>query len=291
MNMKNGKQLLNTCEERNMSIAEAMLWREMQTSERSAEDILAELMQDLNIMKDACARGLSGMERTRSGLSGGDAVLLNAYENPYLGEAAAKAAAAAMAVAEVNAAMGRIIAAPTAGACGILPGVLLTYANVRNWSDDALIDALLVAGAVGIIIAQGATISGADGGCQAETGTAAAMTAAALVFLSGGSAAESLDAAAIALKNVMGLACDPVAGLVECPCVKRNAMGAANAMLSSDMVLSGIKSNIPFDEVVHAMQNVGHMLPPALRETARGGVAMSPTGQRIKKELEKDNHE
>ena len=186
-----------------------------------------------------------------------------------------------MAVVEVNAAMGRIVAAPTAGASGILPGVLLSAARRRNWSDDKLIDGLFTAAAIGAIIAAQATIAGAEGGCQAETGAGAAMAAAAIAALSGAQPPACLDAAAIALKNVMGLVCDPVAGLVECPCIKRNAMGAVNALLAADLVLAGVSSVIPFDETVSAMRSVGKALPLDLRETARGGLAATPTGRRI----------
>ena len=182
--------------------------------------------------------------------------------------------------------MGRIVAAPTAGASGILPGTLLMCANAKGWDDDALMRGLFNAGALGMIVARNASIAGAEGGCQAETGTAAAMAASALVELSGGTPEMSLHAAAIALKNVMGLVCDPVAGLVECPCIKRNAIGAANALMSADLALAGIASIIPFDEVVIAMKNVGRLMSPDLRETARGGIAASPTARAIAKRLE-----
>ena len=190
-----------------------------------------------------------------------------------------------MAVVEVNAAMGRIVAAPTAGASGILPGVLFTCAKERGWNDEKLLSGLLTAGAIGSIIAANASISGAEHGCQAETGSAAAMAAAALCELDGGSADRCLNAAAIALKNVMGLVCDPVAGLVECPCIKRNALGAMNALISADMALAGIPSLIPFDETVMAMRSVGRLMSPDLRETARGGCAATPTGRAIRKKL------
>ena len=186
-----------------------------------------------------------------------------------------------MAVVEVNAAMGRIVAAPTAGASGILPGVLLECALTRDWTDEQLVRGLFTAGAIGYLFAKNATISGADGGCQAETGVGAAMAAGALVELSGGDPAQVLDAAAMTIKNVLGLVCDPVAGLVECPCIKRNALGAVNAMLCADMTLCGITSLIPFDEVVSAMLAVGRDLRPEYRETAKGGLAATPTGKRV----------
>ena len=167
------------------------------------------------------------------------------------------------------------------GASGILPGVLIECGMERNWTDDQLIQGLFTAGAVGLLFAQNATISGADGGCQAETGVASAMAAAAIVELSGGSPEQALDAAAITIKNIMGLVCDPVAGLVECPCIKRNALGAANALLCADMVLCGITSLIPFDEVVSAMLQVGRDIRKEYRETAKGGLATTPTGKAV----------
>ena len=190
-----------------------------------------------------------------------------------------------MAVVEVNSAMGRIVAAPTAGASGILPGVLIESAQQRGWSDEQLVHGLFTAGAIGLLFAKNATISGAGGGCQAETGVAAAMSAAALVEISGGAPIQALDAAAMTIKNVMGLVCDPVAGLVECPCIKRNALGAVNAMLCADLALSGVTSLIPFDEVVSAMLAVGRDIRPEYRETAKGGLAATPTGKAVAKRL------
>ena len=197
------------------------------------------------------------------------------------------AAASAMAVVEVNASMGRIVAAPTAGASGILPGVLIQNAKQREWTDSQLVDGLFTAGAIGLLFAENATISGAGGGCQAETGVAASMTAAALVEISGGTPIQALDAAAMAMKNVMGLVCDPVAGLVECPCIKRNALGAVNAMLCADMALCGITSLIPFDEVLGAMYQVGKDIRPEYRETAKGGLATTPTGMMVAERLKR----
>lgn len=284
---RSGEELVARCGEGEIPISEVMLRREIQRSDKPREDIVAEMRRNLGVMREAVERGLTGDVHSISGLTGGDAAKLNAYAGgtPLLGEHAARAVAAAMAVQEVNAAMGRIVAAPTAGASGILPGTLLAQAAPRGWGDDALLAGLFTAGAIGSIIADHATIAGADGGCQAETGTAASMTAAALVELCGGSPAQSVDAAAIALKNVLGLVCDPVAGLVECPCIKRNAIGAVNAMVSADLALAGVHSIIPFDEVVEAMRLVGISLRPELRETAMGGLAATPTGRAIKQRM------
>lgn len=279
---RSGAELLSVCKAQGISIAEAMQLREEHKSEQDRAHIRREMKKNLAVMQEGVARGLRGNVRSLSGLSGGDAARLEEYApNSLLGADAAHATAAAMAVVEVNASMGRIVAAPTAGASGILPGVLIGLSETRGWEEEALIDALFTAGAVGMLIASHATISGADGGCQAETGSGAAMAAAALVELGGGTPEMALHAAAIALKNVLGLVCDPVGGLVECPCIKRNAIGAVNALLSADLALAGVVSHIPFDEVVGAMRAVGNVMRPELRETALGGLAATPTGREM----------
>lgn len=211
-------------------------------------------------------------ESIEQGLKAGQSVM---------GEDMAKVVAAAMAVVEWNASMGKIVAAPTAGASGILPAVLIVCGERRRLDDGQICRGLFAAEAIGCIIAKNAYIAGAMGGCQAETGSGAAMAADALAELLGGDVETVLNAAAIALKNVMGLVCDPVGGLVECPCVKRNAMGAANAVLSCDLAMAGITSLIPFDEVVWAMERVGSQMHPDLKETARGGLAATPTALRL----------
>ncbi len=282
VDFRTGTELLSVCKERGIPISEAMQLREEHRSELNRDVIRKEMKKSLSVMQESVARGLRGDVRSLSGLSGGDAARLYQYApGSLLGEDAARAVAAAMAVVEVNASMGRIVAAPTAGASGILPGVLVTLSEKRGWEAAALIDALFTAGAVGMLIASHATIAGADGGCQAETGSGAAMAAAALVELNGGTPEMALHAAAISLKNVLGLVCDPVGGLVECPCIKRNAIGAVNAILSADLALAGIVSHIPFDEVVDAMRAVGAVMRPELRETALGGLAATPTGREM----------
>ena len=279
----NGESLRRYCQENDIPIFEAMIRREEKQSERTREEILAEMRLNLNVMRASVERGLNEKVESVSGLSGGEAMRLFKYgkHNPFSGYTACRAAASAMAVVEVNASMGRIVAAPTAGASGILAGALIESARQRGWSDDTLVEGLFTAGAIGLIFAKNATISGAGGGCQAETGVAASMTAAALVEISGGAPVQALDAAAMAMKNVMGLICDPVAGLVECPCIKRNALGAVNAMLCADLALAGITSLIPFDEVVAAMYAVGKDIRVEYRETARGGLATTPTGKAV----------
>jgi L-serine dehydratase len=186
---------------------------------------------------------------------------------------------------KVNAGMGRIVASPTAGSCGVLPAVLKTLSEQRALSEDQLIDGLLVANVIGSLVARNATISGAEGGCQAEVGTASAMAAGAAVYLAGGTADQVFHAGAMAFKNLLGLVCDPIAGLVESPCAKRNAMGATNALLCAEMSLAGIESIVPFDEVVEAMRRVGQAMPVALRETALGGLAATPTAIQITTDL------
>ena len=278
-----GESLRKFCLENDIAIWEAMLLREEKLSDRTREQIIAEMHENLAVMRESVTRGLSEKVESVSGLSGGDAMRLFRYgkHNPFSGYNACRAAASAMAVVEVNCSMGRIVAAPTAGASGILPGVLIESARQRGWSDETLVEGLFTAGAIGMLFAKNATISGAGGGCQAETGVAAAMTAAALVEISGGAPVQALDAAAMTIKNVMGLICDPVAGLVECPCIKRNALGAVNAMLCADMALAGITSLIPFDEVVTCMLSVGKNIRPEYRETAKGGLATTPTGKAV----------
>ena len=286
---ENGESLRKYCLENDIPIYEAMMRREEKHSERTREEILAEMRENLAVMRESVYRGLNEKVESVSGLSGGEAMRLFKYgkHNPFSGYTACRAAASAMAVVEVNASMGRIVAAPTAGASGILAGALIESGRQRGWSDDTLVEGLFTAGAIGLLYAKNATISGAGGGCQAETGVAASMTAAALVEISGGAPVQALDAAAMAMKNVMGLICDPVAGLVECPCIKRNALGAVNAMLCADMALAGVTSLIPFDEVVSAMYAVGKDIRPEYRETARGGLATTPTGRAVSQRVKR----
>lgn len=285
-----GEDLLRLCKQNGKPIYQIMKLCEADETDRPSEDIFAEMTENLNVMRDSMRQGLTQSKKSVGGLVGGDAKRMQQYSAnaPLSGSIMAKAVAGAMAVAEVNACMGKIVAAPTAGACGILPGVLLTCSEEYGYDDIALIDGLFTAAAVGKIITINATVAGADGGCQAETGVAAAMTASALTELNGGSPEQALNAAAIAIKNILGTVCDPVAGLVEVPCVKRNAIGAANAMISADMSLAGVNSVIPFDEVIAAMRHVGRAMPEALRETARGGLAATPTGKRIAEQLYAD---
>lgn len=277
-----GTELCAICQREGISLGEAMLRNEMEHSEQPREVILAQMQDYLDVMKASINKGLDPNSPACGMFTGGDAAKLAAFApKSNMGKDMSEIVAASMAVVEVNASMGRIVAAPTAGSSGILPAVISICGAKLGADNAALCEALFAAGAVGCIIAKKASISGASGGCQAETGTAAAMAAAALAQLCGATPDTALHAAAMAIKNVMGLVCDPVGGLVECPCIKRNAIGAANAVLSCDLALAGIKSLIPFDEVVSAMNNVGQLMHPDLRETAHGGLAATATGQRL----------
>ena len=263
-----------------VGLAQAARRNEQKTGGIAPETINEKMKEALFVMRQSAERGFDPALHSLSGLSGGQAAkLLKAVQEgrgvggSYLGRAAARA----LAIAECNAAMGKIVAAPTAGACGILPAALLTAQEEYGFTDEQLIDGLIAAGAVGEVIAGRASISGAQGGCQAECGSAAAMAAAALVFLRGGAPQQSADACAFALMNVMGLVCDPVQGLVEVPCVYRNAAGVAGAFIAADLALAGIPSPLPPDEVIDAMKAVGEQLPPSLRETGEGGCAACPS--------------
>lgn len=289
------RELVEEAEARGTSLAEIILEYQMSTYGESREVVVQRMQESLAVMRESVGRGLAQNERSRSGLVGGSArKVREALEKgthrtggPLVtGGPLARAAMRAMAVNEVNACMGRIVAAPTAGASGTLPGVLLTVAEEVGASDDDLVMALFTASAVGIVIMEKASISGAAGGCQAETGSAAAMAAAAGVQLAGGTPSQAAHAGAIALQNMLGLVCDPVAGLVEIPCVKRNAGASAQAMLAIDMALAGIESVIPFDEVIVAMGQIGRTMHESLRETAQGGLAATPTAKAIVKRLQ-----
>ncbi len=264
-------------ERKKLPLTEYLLEYNFSETDMSKEEILAEMKRLLAVMEAAIEHGLTGV-RSQSGLSGGEGVALKNYvEKSLLGAKAMDAVTFAVAAAESNAAMGRIVAAPTAGASGILPGVFFVLKKHYALSEDDLAKGLVVAGSIGTVIAARASLAGALGGCQAECGSAAAMAAGAAVAMLGGSPAQTGTAVAIVFNNVLGLVCDPVGGLVEIPCIKRNGACALQAMLAADMALSGIQSFIPADEAIDAMKSVGDMLPCALRETAEGGFAAAPT--------------
>ena len=281
-----GSELLTLCSRYKISIGEVMLRREMEDTTRTREEIFAEMKLNLDVMRTSIRTGLDPTVPTRGLMAGNESVKLARYaQNSELGGRLCGIVAAGMAVAEVNASMGQIVAAPTAGASGILPAIVVCCGEEQHMDDEALCMALFAAGAVGAIVAENASIAGASGGCQAETGTGAAMAAAALAQMKGADPEISLTAAAITLKNCMGLVCDPVGGLVECPCIKRNAIGVTNAVLSCDLAMAGIPSLIPFDEVVEAMKSVGDGMSSDLKETARGGVAATKTGKALTRNI------
>ncbi len=285
---RSGEELLAVCDRDQLSIAQVMIKREVELADVDVLEIEAQMRETLDVMKKAIETGLTDPKPSIGGLLNGESVALHAFGKEgvsFSGDTLLSCAASAMAVSEVNASMGKIVAAPTAGSCGILPGGLVQAGTNKGYDDQALTQALFTASAIGAIVARNASVSGAEGGCQAETGTAAAMAAAGLVELAGGSPDQALSAAAFTLKNILGLVCDPIAGLVECPCAKRNALGTANAMLSADMALAGMTTTIPFDEVVAAMHAVGRVMSPTLKETALGGIAASPTGKRLQEQI------
>ncbi|RKD24156.1 L-serine dehydratase, iron-sulfur-dependent subunit alpha [Ammoniphilus oxalaticus] len=275
-------ELVERCVAENKKISEVMIETEIYQSGRNREEVWKLMDDNLTIMEQAVKRGIVEEERSRSGLTGGDAVLLQRYlkeKEPLSGRILLDAVSKSVATNEVNAKMGTICATPTAGSAGIVPGTLFAVAPKLQATREQMIRYLFTSGAIGLVIANNAFISGAAGGCQAEVGSATAMAAASMVEMAGGSPQQSAEALSIAMKNLLGLVCDPVAGLVEAPCVKRNAMGAALAMTAADMALAGIKSIIPADEVIETMYQIGCSMPSSLRETALGGLAATPTGK------------
>lgn len=281
------RELVETALEKGRSIGKAVLEDQAVQMEQSEEALMAQMEKSLQVMEKAVERGMDPQLRSTSGLTGGDAWKMMEYgkSGGITGSFMTGAMARALAVSEYNAAMGKIVAAPTAGSCGIMPGCLVSVMKERNVSREKVIEGMFTAAGFGMVIAKRASVSGAQGGCQAECGSAAAMTAAAMVEMMDGSPKQAADACAIALKNQLGLVCDPVAGLVEIPCIKRNVAGIMVAFSSADMALAGIESRIPADEVIDAMKEVGDSLPCALKETAQGGLANTPTAKRMKESV------
>lgn len=280
-------ELINIAEKENKNISDVMIEQEIEVSRRSFLEVYSDMEHNLTVMEQAVSEGFDGVTST-TGLTGMDAVKMKKYIDSgqgLSGELNLYAIAHAVSTNEVNAAMGKICATPTAGSAGVVPGVLFAMREKRDISREEMVRFLFTSGAFGFVVANNASISGASGGCQAEVGSASAMAAAALVEMAGGTPEMSGHAFAIALKNMLGLVCDPVAGLVEVPCVKRNAAGASNALTAADMALAGIESRIPADEVVEAMYKIGLTMPSSLRETGRGGLAATATGNRLKQEI------
>lgn len=262
-------------------LAQAVIAMEVEESGETADGLRARMRDSLTVMREAIDRGLSGDAVSRSGLTGGDASRVAVSTAGPVGGLFSATLAAALATGEVNAAMGRIVAAPTGGASGVLPAVITQVGVDRRATDDQLVDALFVAAGIGGVFAARATLSGAAGGCQAEIGAASAMAAAAAVTLGAGTPAQAGHAASLAMQGLLGLVCDPIGGLVEVPCVTRNATGAAVALAAAELALAGVAFPVPLDEVVDAASHVGRSLPPSLRETALGGLAATPTGRRL----------
>ncbi len=286
MNFNTIGELAALAEEAQQPIHEIVIGRECHDSQLPRAEIMKSMALNWETMKASIERGISNTEKSLSGLTGGDAKKLFAYRRQgYMGEQVLAAAAYAVGISEVNAVMGRIVACPTAGSCGIVPAALYAAQQERQLTDEQMVRALFTAAGIGMVIDQNASIAGAEGGCQAECGTAAGMAAGALVELAGGTPAQVGNAVALAIKNLLGLVCDPVAGLVEVPCVKRNGFAAIEAMLAADMTLAGIDSVIPVDEVIDAMNRIGKALPKSLRETSEGGLAVTKTAQAIERKL------
>ncbi|MDD6315544.1 MAG: L-serine ammonia-lyase, iron-sulfur-dependent, subunit alpha [Clostridia bacterium] len=282
------ESILTGAEKNHQTLWQYILQSEFEDSGMPVDQIIRRVEETYTVMRNAVRSGLQEHGRSLSGLTGGDA--FKYYERIETGRTVlsdfnAKAIAYAIATNEHNASMGVIVAAPTAGASGILPGVLIAAQEEFGYMDSDIVHSLIVASGIGAVIATRATVSGAAGGCQAECGSAAAMAAGALTYLLGGNDQQVMHAAALALKNCLGLACDPVAGLVEIPCIKRNGVYASMAITACDMALSGIVSFIPPDEVIDAMFQIGSMMPACIRETAEGGLAVTPTGLAAKERV------
>ena len=281
------KEIFERSARENIPFWEIVLQYDMEERQVSRQASMAKMLSTWKAIQDA-ADSYTGTQRSVSGLVGGDGLKMRLYARrgeSIGGEFMDEVIVQAISMAESNACMRRIVAAPTAGSCGVVPAVLLPLCEREHYTQHELLEALYVASGIGAVIAYRASISGAAGGCQAEIGTASAMAAGALVSLRGGTNEQIGHAVAIALKNLMGLVCDPVAGLVEVPCVKRNVIGAVNAISAADMALAGIESRIPVDEVIDAMGEVGRRMPVEFRETALGGLAATPTGKAVKERM------
>lgn len=275
------EEIVRECQEKDLPFDEIILLDDMNERNVSREESIETMRGMWEAMKGA-ERNYDGSLQSRSGLVGGTGKTMRAYVesgNTLCGPFVGKVMASALAMGESNACMKRIVAAPTAGACGVLPAVLVNYQKEKGTADEQIVRALYTAAGIGQVVAARAYIAGASGGCQAEIGTASAMAAGALTALGGGTPSQITHAAAMALKNLLGLVCDPVGGLVEVPCVKRNVIGSVNALSAADMALAGIISRIPPDQVIDAMREVGDQMHPSLRETGQGGLANTPAAR------------
>ncbi|CXP87799.1 L-serine ammonia-lyase, iron-sulfur-dependent, subunit alpha [Staphylococcus aureus] len=283
------RETIDYAVENNMSFADIMVKEEMELSGKSRDEVRAQMKQNLDVMRDAVIKGTTGDGvESVTGYTGHDAAKLRDYNETHhalSGYEMIDAVKGAIATNEVNAAMGIICATPTAGSSGTIPGALFKLEKTHDLTEEQMIDFLFTSALFGRVVANNASVAGATGGCQAEVSSASAMAAAAAVAIFGGSPEASGHAMALAISNLLGLVCDPVAGLVEIPCVMRNAIGSGNALISADLALAGIESRIPVDEVIEAMDKVGRNLPASLRETGLGGLAGTPTGEAIKRKI------
>ncbi|HDK9182887.1 TPA: L-serine ammonia-lyase, iron-sulfur-dependent, subunit alpha [Staphylococcus aureus] len=283
------RETIDYAVENNMSFADIMVKEEMELSGKSRDEVRAQMKQNLDVMRDAVIKGTTGDGvESVTGYTGHDAAKLRDYNETHhalSGYEMIDAVKGAIATNEVNAAMGIICATPTAGSSGTIPGALFKLEKTHDLTEEQMIDFLFTSALFGRVVANNASVAGATGGCQAEVGSASAMAAAAAVAIFGGSPEAPGHAMALAISNLLGLVCDPVAGLVEIPCVMRNAIGSGNALISADLALAGIESRIPVDEVIEAMDKVGRNLPASLRETGLGGLAGTPTGEAIKRKI------
>ena len=277
--------LVSAAEKENVRISDLVIKEQAEARECSVEEMYNKMHKSFKVMIEAVEKGIVKDSRSVSGLTGGSAWKMReqvAAGKNIFGPVFGNAMIMALAVSETNACMGKIVAAPTAGSCGILPAAILSVMDDRKIPEKDVVMSMFTASAIGLVAANKASIAGAEGGCQAECGVGSAMAAAAVTEMCGGTPQMVSDACAIAIKNILGLVCDPVAGLVEIPCIKRNAMGTANAFTAAELALAGITSAIPADETLWAMKKVGDSMSSALKETGEGGLAATPTGKRLK---------
>ena len=279
------EDIVRLADRESISFSEVVLRSEIDSTGSTKEEVLAEIRRRIQIFKESVRDGIADTRRSKSGMSGGQAKQLDERQPLFLSDLAYRALRYAISVNEANAKMFRIVACPTAGACGILPGVMQAVGEVYECNDEAYVNGFLAAAGVGNVVTNQACVAGAVGGCQAEVGTAAAMASACAVAMMGGTTEEVVTAMTLCMKNVLGLVCDPVAGLVEVPCVKRNGIYAVHALASAEMAMAGLRSRIPADEVIGAMDSIGRALPEALRETSEGGLAKTKTGVDITNRL------
>lgn len=286
------RELVEEAEKNKKKISEIVIKDQAESSDSTEDDLYRNMLKSFKIMQMSVEKGVEKDTRSVSGLTGGSSWKMkhqvDAGKN-ICGRVFGNAMVMALAVSETNACMGKIVAAPTAGSCGILPAALISVMDERKIPIKDVVMSMFTASAIGLVIANKASIAGAEGGCQAECGVASAMAAAALIEMCGGTPQMASDACAIAIKNILGLVCDPVAGLVEIPCIKRNAMGTANAFTAAELALAGITSAIPADETIWAMKKVGDSLASSLKETGEGGLAATPTGKALKKRVFGEN--